>query len=159
MAKDATKLNDPMHADDQNVPASLMRIPWWVSAIVVLGAVLLIVGAIISKVAPTMLTSDSPMTEAARVYADYLFARNLPLAALLLLLLVIKARKMLAGFMVLVALIQVVDVTNDLARGAFLLVPGLLVFAIVFFLGAWKLFGQAIWHVAAWRDQSGESRV
>ena len=58
---------------------------------------------------------------------------------------------MLAGFMVLVALIQIIDVINDLTRGDFLLIPGLLVFAIVFLLGAWQLFGQAIWHRAAWR--------
>jgi len=97
--------------------------------------------------------ANGPITDAARVYADYLFARNLPLSLMLLILLAIGARRMLAGFMVLVALIQVLDVINDLFRGDFLLVPGLLVFAIVFLLGAWRLFGQAIWHVDAWRDQ------
>ena len=93
------------------------------------------------------------MTDAARVYADYLFARNLPLAIMLLFLLAVKARRMLAGFMVLTALIQLVDVINDLARGAFLLVPGLIIFATVFLIGAWQLFGQAIWHVDAWRER------
>jgi hypothetical protein len=92
------------------------------------------------------------MTDAARVYADYMFARNLALAVMLLLLLTVRARRMLAGFMVLIALIQIVDVGDDLARGAFVLVPGLLVFAIVFLLGAWRLFGQAIWRVDAWRE-------
>jgi hypothetical protein len=93
------------------------------------------------------------MTEAARVYADYMFARNLSLAVLLLLLLAARIRRMLAGLMVLIALIQIVDIVDDLARGAFLLVPGLLVFAIVFLLGAWQLFGEAVWHINAWRDQ------
>ena len=92
------------------------------------------------------------MTEAARAYADYMFARNLGLAVMLLFLLGVKARQMLAGFMVLIALIQIFDVVDDLGHGAFLLVPGLLVFAIVFLLGAWRLFGQVIWHVEAWRD-------
>lgn len=63
-----------------------------------------------------------------------------------------KARRVLAGFMVLIALIQIVDIVDDLFRGASLLVPGLLVFAIVFLLGARRLFGQAIWQVSAWRD-------
>jgi hypothetical protein len=76
---------------------------------------------------------------------------------LVLLLLVVRARRMLAGFMVLIALIQIVDVVDDLVRGAFLLVPGLLVFAIVFLLGAWRLFGQAVWHIDAWRDLESHS--
>ena len=59
---------------------------------------------------------------------------------------------MLAAFMILIALIQIFDVIDDLARGALLLVPGLLVFAIVFLVGAWQLFGQAIWHVNVWRN-------
>ena len=75
-----------------------------------------------------------------RIYADYMFARNLALAVMLLLL-VVRARRMLAGFMVLIALIQIVDVVDDLVRGEFLLVPGLLVFAIVFLLGAGRLYG------------------
>jgi len=54
--------------------------------------------------------------------------------------------------MVLIALIQIVDVGDDLIRGAILLVPGLLVFAIVFLVGAWRLFGQAIWRIEAWRE-------
>jgi hypothetical protein len=86
-----------------------------------------------------------------QIYADYTFARDLPLAAMLLFLLVLRSRRLLAGFMVLTALIQFVDVINDLARGDFLLVPGLLLFAIVFLIGAWSLFGQAIWHIDTWR--------
>jgi hypothetical protein len=123
-----------------------------VSIVVILGALLTLTGAVISKVDPTLLTNGSPMTDAARIYADYMFARNLTLAVMLLLLLAVRARRMLAGFMVLIAFIQIVDVVDDLVRGAFLLVPGLLVFAIVFLLGAWRLFGQAVWHVETWRE-------
>ncbi|MBA2682791.1 MAG: hypothetical protein H0U76_30910, partial [Ktedonobacteraceae bacterium] len=139
----------PSQADDVKTSQSVVRFPLWVSIVVILGALLTITGAVISKVDSTLLTNGSPMTEAVRVYADYLFARNLALAVMLLLLLAVKARRMLAGFMVLIALIQLIDVGDDLARGAFLLVPGLLVFAIVFLIGAWRLFGQAVWHVNA----------
>jgi hypothetical protein len=128
------------------------HIPLWVSIVVILGALLYITGAVISKLDPTLLTNGGLMTDAARVYADYLFARNLSLAILLFVLLIVKARHMLAGFMVLIALIQCLDVINDLARGAFVLVPGLLVFAIVFLFGASRLFGQAFWHMNAWRE-------
>lgn len=141
------------HSDDFRLSQSVVRIPLWVSIVVILGALLTVTGAIISKVDPTLLTNSSPMTDAARVYADYMFARNLPLAIMLLFLLTVKARQMLAGFMVLTAFIQLVDVINDLARGAFLLVPGLLIFAVVFLIGAWQLFGQAIWHIDAWREK------
>lgn len=139
-------------ANDLGTPQSFVRFPLWVSIVVILGALLTITGAVISKVDPTLLTNGSAVTETARVYADYMFARNLALAVMVLLLLALRARRMLAGFMVLIALIQLIDVGDDLARGALLLVPGLLVFAIVFLLGAWRLFGSAIWHVDTWRE-------
>jgi hypothetical protein len=153
----AKQSDGSVQANDFRTPQSVVPIPLWVSIVVILGAVLTATGAIISKVDPTILTNGSPMTDAARVYADYMFARNLPLAVLLLLLLASRARRMLAGFMVLTALIQFVDVIDDLARGAFLLVPGLLVFAIVFLVGASRLFGQAVWHVDAWRELESHS--
>ena len=131
---------------------SSKHIPLWVSIVVILGALLATIGAVIGKVNPTLLTNGGATTEAIRVYADYMFARNLALAVMLLFLLGVRARQMLAGFMVLIALIQIVDIVDDLARGAFLLVPGLLVFAIVFLIGSWRLFGQAFWHIEAWRD-------
>ncbi len=153
MNKQSNKSEDSVQADDLRIPQSVVRIPLWVSIVVILVALLTATGAVISKVDPTLLTNGSPMTDAARVYADYMFARNLPLAVMLLFLLAVKARRMLAGFMVLTAFIQLVDVINDLARGAVVLVPGLLVFAIVFLIGAWQLFGQAFWHVDAWHER------
>lgn len=130
---------------------SARRFPLWVSIVVILGTFLTLTGAVIGKVDPALLTNGSPITAATRVYADYMFSRNLALALILLFCFAIRAWRMLAGCMVLIALIQIIDVANDLVRGAFLLVPGLLVFAIVFLLGAWQLFGQAIWHADAWR--------
>ena len=152
-AKSSLQSQNPAPANDLRTHQPSAHISWWVTTIVLLGAVLSLAGAVISKVAPVILTNGTSMTDAARVYADYLFARNLPLALMLLFLLTIRARRMLAGFMVLTALIQRVDVTNDLTRGDFTLVPGLLVFAVVFLVGAWSLFGQAIWHVDTWRDR------
>jgi hypothetical protein len=128
--------------------------PW---GVVNFGAVLTLASGVIAKVAPTLVTDGSAVTGTARVYADYVFARNLPLALLLLALLALWARRMLAGFMVLTGLIQLVDVANDLLRGDFVLVPGLLVFALLFLFGAWKLFGQAIWRADTWRSPSHHS--
>lgn len=153
MSKQPVQANDVVQTNDLKQPQVVARIPLWVSIVVIVGALLSIVGAVISKVDPALLTNGNPITDAVRVYADYMFARSLALAIILLFLLALRARHMLGGFMVLIALIQIVDVIDDLARGAFLLAPGLLVFAIIFLLGAWRLFGQGIWHVDAWRDR------
>ena len=131
--------------------------PWWISIVVILGALLLASGAVISKVDPSLLANGEHITAATRVFADYTFARDLPLACMLLLLLAIKARQILAGTMVLIALIQILDMINDLIRGDFLLVPVVLVFAIVFLVGASKVFGQPVWHVDAWRERESHS--
>jgi hypothetical protein len=153
MAKQPIQANDTMQANNLKTAQLVARIPLWVSIVVIIGALLSAAGAVISKIDPMLLTNGNPITDATRVYADYVFARSLTLAVMLLFLLALRARHMLAGFMVLIALIQIVDVIDDLARGAFLLAPGLLVFAIIFLLGAWRLFGQGIWRVDAWRDQ------
>jgi hypothetical protein len=153
MAKQPIQANDTMQANNLKTAQLVARIPLWVSIVVIIGALLSAAGAVISKIDPMLLTNGNPITDATRVYADYVFARSLTLAVMLLFLLALRARHMLAGFMVLIALIQIVDVIDDLARGAFLLAPGLLVFAIIFLLGAWRLFGQGIWHIGAWRDQ------
>ena len=139
-------------SDNLGTPQSVARFPLWVAIVVILGALLSITGAVISKVNPTLLTNGSPLTETARVYTDYMFARSIVLAVMLLFLLTVRARRMLAGFMVLIALIQLVDAGDDLARGAFLLASGLLVFGLVFLAGAWNLFGQAIWRIDTWRE-------
>ena len=153
MSKKSLQANDTMQANSLKTSQLVARIPLWVSIVVIVGALLSIAGAVIGKIDPMLLTNGNPITDATRVYADYMFARSLALAVMLLFLLALRARHMLAGFMVLIALIQLVDVIDDVARGAFLLAPGLLVFAIIFLLGAWRLFGQGIWHVGAWRDR------
>src|SRR5258708_35616587 len=117
----AIQSDGSVQANDLRTPRSVVRIPLWVSIVVILGAVLTATGAVISKVDPTILTNGGSMTGAARVYADYMFARNLPLAVMLLLLLALRVRRMLGGFMVLVALIQFVVIINDLAHREFLM--------------------------------------
>lgn len=142
----------PPQTNNSGTTRSIQHIPLWIAIVVILGALLTLTGAILSKANPTFITNGNPMTETARVYADYMFARNLALAVMLLMLLAIRARRMLAGFMVLIALIQMIDVADDLIRGAFLLVPGLVVFAIIFVIGARQLFGEPIWKSRTWRD-------
>ena len=128
-------------------------IPGWVSAIVVLGALLTAAGGIVAQVRPTLLLSAGErMSAAADVYAGYLVSRNLALAVMLVATLLVRARRTLAGLMVLTALIQVIDAIVDATGGRSTLVPGVLVLGVAFLAGAARLSPRALWHPEAWRD-------
>ena len=157
MMKHSIPNDSSIQTNDLRTPQTVVRIPLWIFIGVIIGAMLLTTGAVMSKLDPSLLTNGDPITAATRVYADYTFARDLPLAVGLLLLLAIQARQMLAGLMVLVGLMQLMDTLNDLARADFMIVPIVLLFAIVFLLGAWQLFGQAVWHIDTWREPKGRS--
>lgn len=119
----------------------------------IIGATLMAAGGIIALVNPAMLVSSgAQINGATRVYAGYLVSRNLVLALMLLFTLAIRARHALGHLMLLTACIQLLDAGLDILGGRFALVPGVLVYAIAFFIGAAKLSGHAFWSVAAWRE-------
>lgn len=127
-------------------------VPGWVSASVIVGALLMAAGAVIALLRPAMLVSpDAEISAAVRVYAGYLVSRNLALALMLLVILAVRARGVLSSLMVLTAFIQLFDAAMDAMEGRWPIVPGVLIFAIVFFLGAARLSGP-FWKLAAWRD-------
>jgi hypothetical protein len=129
------------------------RIEWWLSAVVILGAVLIAAGAIIALVHPAMLVSRyDEINGAVHIYAGYLAARNLALAFMLVALLLIGARRALGNLMVLVALIQILDACMDVAEGRWAIVPGILIFGLVFLIGAARLSGFPFWRLAAWKQ-------
>jgi hypothetical protein len=128
-------------------------IPGWVSAIVVLGALLTAAGGIVAQVRPTLLLSAGErMSAAADVYAGYLVSRNLALAIMLVATLLLRARRTLAGLMMLTALIQVIDAIVDAAGGRSTLVPGVLVLGVAFLAGAARLSPRPLWRPESWRD-------
>jgi hypothetical protein len=130
-----------------------LSLRWWLSTSVILGALLMAAGGMIALIRPAMMVSpDAEINAAARVYAGYLVSRNLALAAMLLAMLGMRARRTLSSLMVLVAFVQLLDAGMDCMEGRWALIPGVLVFAIVFFLGAARLSGQPFWKFAAWRD-------
>jgi hypothetical protein len=115
------------------------REPWpaWLYGIVTLGAILMGVGGVIALVKPAMLLGPGDaITSGVRVYAGYLVSRNLALATMLLALLFFRQRQMLRGMMLLTVLIQALDAVLDAAEGRWVIVPGVLLFAAVFLLGA-----------------------
>jgi hypothetical protein len=136
---------------DSGTRASLF--PWWLIFIVIIGATLMAAGGIIALVNPAMLVSaGAEINGATRVYAGYLVSRNLVLALMLLFTLGIRARNALGHLMLLTAFIQLLDAGLDIFEGKLAVVPGVLVYAIAFFIGAAKVSGHAFWSAAAWRE-------
>lgn len=128
-----------------------IAIPWWIYLIVILGAFLTGMGAVIALVHPAMLVSPhDEINGAVRIYAGYLASRNVALALLLLVLLLLKARRALSNLMVLVGFIQMLDVCMDCKEGRWAIMPGVLLFGLVFLLGAARLSGNPFWKLKAW---------
>ena len=126
--------------------------PRWVQAIVILGALLMLMGALIAVFRPVMLVSPGEEINAAvRVYAGYLFSRNLALAVMLLLALILRARGTLYALILLTSFVQLLDTGMDIAEGRWPLVPGVAIFAVLFFVAAAKVSGQPFWNPAAWK--------
>jgi len=121
-------------------------IPWWLRAVVILGALLLATGAVLALFHPAMLVSPhDEINGAVHIYAGYLASRNLALAIMLVSLLSLSAKHALSNMMVLVALIQMLDAGIDCAEGRWFLVPGVVLFGLVFFIGAVRLTGYPFW--------------
>jgi hypothetical protein len=134
--------------------ASINRpIAWWLRLIVILGALLAAMGAVIALVDPAMLVSPhDEINGAVRIYAGYLAARNLALACMLVALLLVGARRALGNLMVLVGFVQLLDACMDAAQGRWVIMPGVIVFGVVFLFGAALVSGgYPFWRIEAWR--------
>ncbi len=108
-------------------------------------------GGVIALVHPVMLVSPhDEINGAVRVYAGYLASRNLVLAIMLLATLGLGARVALANLMMLTGFIQLVDACIDGVEGRWAVVPGVIVFGIVFFVGAARLCRHPFWKRQAW---------
>jgi hypothetical protein len=127
------------------------KIPTWVSAIVVVGAVLMAAGAVIAEVNPQMLVDpNTAINSATHVYAAYLVSRNLVLAVMLLAALAWRAKPVLHTLLVAVAFIQIADAVLDALEGRWPIVPGVFVLGLLFFIAAARISGAAFWKRAAW---------
>jgi hypothetical protein len=127
------------------------KLPLWVQAVVVLGVALMAMGAVIALVHPGMLVAPGEeINGAVRVYAGYLVSRNFALAAFLLLSLGLRARGMLNSLVLLTACIQILDAGIDSFEGRWAIMPGVLVFGVMFLLVSARLCGYPFWRAAAW---------
>jgi hypothetical protein len=132
--------NGTTNPTDLGGSATMIPRPWWVTAVVIVGSLLLIAGAMVALLRPQMLLSpNEAVTPAVRVYAGYLVSRNLALALMLLSALRTRARFAWQGMMVLYALVQLLDAGMDVMEHRWAVVPGILLLALLFLLGAARL--------------------
>ena len=128
-------------------------LPWWLRTIVVLGALLMALGAFIALLHPVLLVSPhDEINGAVHTYAGYLASRNLGIAILLLAALSLRATGMLNTLMLLTAFIQVLDAGIDCLEGRWAVVPGVVLLGLLFFAGSARLSGYPFWRIEAWRQ-------
>jgi predicted lysophospholipase L1 biosynthesis ABC-type transport system permease subunit len=126
--------------------------PWWVTGIVLLGALGMATGGLIALLKPSLLVSPHDEINGAVhiIYAGYFASRALVLAAMLLAALLMRARGLLNSLMLLAAFIQLMDFGVDCLEGRLMVIPGVVVLDVLFFVGAARLSGYPFWRARAW---------
>lgn len=126
--------------------------PWWVTVIVLLGALAMATGGLIALLQPSRLVSPhDEINGAVHVYAGYFASRALVLSAMLMAALLFRAKGLLNSLMLLTAFIQLMDFGVDCLEGRLMVIPGVVVLDVLFFVGAWRLSGFPFWRAEAWR--------
>ncbi len=112
------------------------NIPWWLSAIVILGALLMALGAGIALLQPARLASPhDQINGAVHVYAGYFAARALALSILLVAALTLRARALLQSLMLLTVVVQALDLVMDCMEARWAVIPGVVVLGLMFLAG------------------------
>jgi len=126
--------------------------PWWISVIVVLGALLMATGGLMAFLQPSRLASpQDEINGAVHIYAGYFASRALVLSVMLVAALLSRARGLLNSLMLLTAFVQLMDLGVDWHEGRWPVIPGVVIVGVLFFVGAWRLSGFPFWRAEAWR--------
>ncbi len=127
-------------SNHQQVQRTTSPIPWWLYAVVIVGALLMATGAVIALISPAMLAPPGQaINQAVHVYAGYLVSRNLAIAVMLLTTLTMRSRTALCTLMVLTAIIQFIDAGLDIFEARWMVAPGVFVLGVLFLIGARRL--------------------
>jgi hypothetical protein len=138
-------------ADSRPVRRPSPTLPWWLQAIVLLGALLMVAGALIALLNPAMLVSPGDEINAAvHIYAGYLFSRNAALAVLLVASLLFRSKATLNTLILLTAFIQLLDTSVDCMEGRWAIALGVLIFGLLFLVASRRLSGHPFWRKDAW---------
>ena len=125
--------------------------PLWLQTIVFVGAFLMAAGGLIALLNPAMLVSPHDEINAAvHLYAGYLFSRNTALAILLIASILFRSKGTLNTLILLTAFIQLLDAAVDCMEGRWIIVPGVLIFGLLFFFASARLSGHPFWRKEAW---------
>ncbi len=129
----------------------LLAIPLWPRLVAALGILLLGAGAIIALVHPVLLVSPhDQINQATRVYAGYLASRNLALAAMLLLTMILRANQALNTLILLTAVVQLFDIVMDIAEGRWAVLPPVVILGALFLVASARISGHPFWKAKAW---------
>ncbi len=129
--------------DNRTSKTQSPSVPGWINVVVALGAGLLAVGALLALLKPSMLLAPGdPVTSGVRVYAGYLFSRNLALAILLVAALAGRFRASLPGMIALYILIQGLDAIMDCIEGRWAVLLPVLLLGLLFSWVWLRLRGQ-----------------
>jgi hypothetical protein len=108
-------------------------------------------GALIALLNPAMLASPHDEINAAvHIYAGYLFSRNAALAILLVVSMLVRARGTLNTLVLLTVFIQFLDAAVDCMEGRWIIVPGIVVFGLLFLFASARLTSYPFWRKEAW---------
>lgn len=112
-----------------------------------LGAVLTATGGVMA------VFPSGHLSTAGQNYDEYSATRNLAIAVMLLIMLALRAQRVLASLMILTALIQILDAITASVTGRLGLAPIDLVYTAAFLIGAARLSPYPIWRAATWRER------
>jgi hypothetical protein len=108
----------------------------------------LALGAFFALFDPALLVGQGEqMNTAARVFAGYLFSRNVAVAALLAGTLAFRARKALGALLALTALIQFLDGAVDCYEQRWAIVPVVVVLGLAFLSAVGTTLGRSMWGI------------
>jgi hypothetical protein len=117
-----------------------------------------LVGAVIAWLNPALLVGQhAQINDAVHMYAGYFISRNLALAVALVMLLALRAHRMLTGVLVLASLVQAFDIVIDATTGRLVLVPALALLTALLLTAASRLSPQPLWRVGAWRSSDPDA--
>jgi hypothetical protein len=127
------------------------KISAWVGAVAVVGGLLMMLGAVLGMVRPSLLAGPTAvMSGAVEVFVGYFAVRNLVMGLILPILLVIGARRALGNLLAIIGFVQLLDVCMDCVEGRWEIVPGVLLLGILYLAVAARVSGAAFWRRRAW---------
>jgi hypothetical protein len=136
-------------ASSRTAPA---RIPSWITAIVIIGTVITIVGGLVAWLHPaTLIPGGSPVTHGVDLYGQRMAARNLALGIALIVLLAIRAARPLATVMAVIVLVEIGDTISAIVNADWAQASGVVV-AVAFAWAASRLLGAPLWKPASYRS-------